>query len=50
MARKYIKRCSTTSLSLSCLTLCNPVSCSPPDSSVRAISQARILEWAAISF
>ena len=29
--------------------LCNPVGCSPPDSSVRAIFQARILEWVAIS-
>ena len=32
----------------SCLTLCNPVGCSPPGSSVYGISQARILEWAAI--
>ena len=29
----------------SCPTLCNPVDCSPPGSSVRGISQARILEW-----
>ena len=29
-------------------TLCNPVDCSPPGFSVRAISQARILEWVAI--
>ena len=34
----------------SCLTLCNPVDCSPPDSSVLGISQARILEWVAIPF
>ena len=33
-----------------CLTLCGPVDCSPPDSSVHGILQARILEWAAISF
>ena len=33
-----------------CLTLCNPMDCSPPGSSVLVISQARILEWAAISF
>ena len=32
----------------SCLTLCNPVDCSPPGSSVLGISQARILEWVAI--
>ena len=34
----------------SCPTLCNPVDCSPPDSSVHRILQARILEWVAISF
>ena len=27
-----------------------PLGCSPPGSSVRGISQARILEWVAISF
>ena len=32
-----------------CLTLCDPMDCSPPGSSVRGISQARILEWADIS-
>ena len=31
-------------------TLCNPMDCSPPGSSVHGISQARILEWFAISF
>ena len=31
----------------SCLTHCDPVDCSPPDSSVRGILQARILEWVA---
>ena len=31
-------------------TLCNPVDCVPPGSSVYGISQARILEWVAISF
>ena len=34
----------------SCLTLCDPVDCSPPGSSVHEIFQARILEWVAISF
>jgi len=33
-----------------CLTLCNPIDCSPPGSSVHAILQARILEWVAIPF
>ena len=32
-----------------CLTLCDPMDCSPPGSSVRGIFQARILEWVAIS-
>ena len=34
----------------SCLTLCNPMDCSPPGSSVHGILWARILEWVAISF
>ena len=34
----------------SCLTLCDPTDRSPPGSSVHGILQARILEWAAISF
>ena len=34
----------------SCLTVRGPMDCSLPGSSVRAISQARILEWVAISF
>ena len=33
-----------------CLTLCSTMDCSPPGSSVYGISQARILEWVAISF
>ena len=31
-------------------TLCDPMGCSPPGSSVHGISQASILEWVAISF
>ena len=34
----------------SCLTLCNPMGCSLPGSSVHGISQARILKWVAIPF
>ena len=34
----------------SCLTLCDPMDCSPPGSSVHGILQARVLEWRAISF
>ena len=31
-------------------SVCNPMDCSPPGSSVYGISQASILEWVAISF
>ena len=31
----------------SSLTLCDPIDCSPPGSSIHGISQARILEWVA---
>ena len=31
-----------------CLTLCDPIDCSPPGSSVQEILRARILEWAAM--
>ena len=34
----------------SCLTLFDPMDCSPPGSSVHAILQAKILEWVVISF
>ena len=37
----------TQSLQL-CLTLCDPMDCSPPNSPVHGILQARILEWIAI--
>ena len=33
-----------------CPTLCNPIDCSLPGSSVHGIFQARVLEWVAISF
>ena len=33
-----------------CLTLCDPMDCSLPGSSVYGIFQARVLEWVAISF
>ena len=33
-----------------CLTLCNPMDCSPRGSSVHGIFQARVLKWAAIAF
>ena len=41
---------SESEVAQSCPTLCNPVDCSLPGSSVHGILQARILEWVAISF
>ena len=41
--------CVCVLVTQSCLTLCDPVDCSPPGSSVHGILQARILEWVAIS-
>ena len=34
----------------SCLTLCDPMKCSPSGPSVHGILQAGVLEWVAISF
>ena len=41
--------CTCAQLLQSCLTLCDPMDCSPPGFSVHGISQARILKWVAIS-
>ena len=40
--------CTSTRAHL-CRTLCDPIDCSPPGSSVHGTSQARIQEWVAIS-
>ena len=34
----------------SCLTICDPMDCSPPGFSIHKVLQARILEFATISF
>ena len=41
---------SESEVAQSYLTLSDPMDCSPPDSSVHGIFQARVLEWGAISF
>ena len=41
---------SESEVAQSCPTLCNPMDCSLPGSSVHGIFQARVLEWVAISF
>ena len=46
--KRYICVCVCARLLQSCLTLCEPVNCSPLDSFVHGILQARILEWAAM--
>ena len=33
-----------------CLTLSDPMDCSPPDSSIHGSFQARVLEWGATAF
>ena len=40
--------CVSAKLLQSCLTLCDPMDCSPPGLSVHGILQARVLEWVAI--
>ena len=45
----YLERCKRAKLLLSRLTLCDPMDCILPDSSVHGIFHARILEWVAIS-
>ena len=41
---------SESEVAQSCLTLCDPMDCSLPGSSVHGIFQARVLEWGAIAF
>ena len=41
---------SESEVAQSCLTLCDPLDCSPPGSSIHGIFQARVLEWGAIAF
>ena len=45
-----IKRKSESEVAQSCLTVCDPVDCSLPGSSIHGIFQARVLEWVVISF
>ena len=41
---------SESEVAQSCLTLHDPMDCSPPGSSIHGIFQARVLEWGAIAF
>ena len=44
------KQESESEVTQSCLTLCDPMDCSLPGSSIHGIFQTRVLEWVAISF
>ena len=51
MGSARVKEASVCALSAqSCLTLFDPVDCSPPGSTVNGIFQARAREWVAISY
>ena len=41
---------SESEVTVLCLTLCDPMDCSPPGSSIHGLFQARVLEWGAIAF
>ena len=47
---QWMKVKSESEVAQSCLTLSNPMDCSPPGSSVPGIFQTRVLEWGAIAF
>ena len=46
----FESHCMRAKLLQLCPTLCDPMDCSLPGSSVHGILQARVLEWVAISF
>ena len=46
----YIHVKSESEVAQSCPTLCDPMDCSLPGSSVHGIFQARVLEWGVIAF
>ena len=48
MAYGILFPCVCARLSQLCLTLCDPIDCSPPGSSFHEILQARILQWVAM--
>ena len=41
---------SESEIAQSCPTLCDPMDCRLPGSSVHGVFQARVLEWGAIAF
>ena len=49
MAEQLFKE-SESEIAQSCPTLCDPMDCGLPDSSIHGIFQATVLEWVTISF
>ena len=45
-----LKLKSKSEVAQSCPTLCDPLDCTAPGSSIHGIFQARVLEWGAIAF
>ena len=45
-----MKAKSKSEVAQSCPTLCDPMDCSLPGSSIHGMLQARVLEWGAIAF
>ena len=48
-SRNQLKELNVGTGSQLCTTLCDPMDCSLPGSSVHGILQARVLEWGAIT-
>ena len=45
-----MKRIMSALVTQLCLTLCDPMDCSPPGSSVHGVLLERVLEWVAVLF
>ena len=48
LSTEFVRVCVCTKSLQSCATLCNPMGCSRPGSSVHGVFQASILEWFAL--
>ena len=48
--RRWVRLCLGCLVTQSCPTLCDPVDCSIPGSSVHGILHARVLEWVAMTY
>ena len=46
---RLVVKVKESEVSQSCSTLCNPMDCSLPGSSIHGIFQARVVEWGAIA-